>query len=68
MDIIIQIGSVSQTNKGRRALQSVSIRSKMVKTDSVASGGCAWGLRFDEKDFQAASVVLMKEGVRYEML
>ncbi len=68
MDTLFRIGSTSQTSKARSLLQARSIPAKMVKTDSLGAGGCAWGLRFDKRYYYEATDALTKAGIRYEVL
>lgn len=68
MDTLFRIGSTSQTTKARSLLQALSIKARMVKTDSFGADGCAWGLRFDKRFYYEAADALTKAGIRYEVL
>lgn len=69
MEVVLRIGSTSQTIKARRALLSGSVYSRMVKTEYASiGGGCSWGLRIERRDIYTAQRILDGQGIFYEIL
>lgn len=62
---VISLESVTYATKAKRLLSQNGIASKVVKLSSTKSGGCQYGIEFDEKDYLDIALLLKNAGMKY---
>ena len=69
MNRIVLIGSMTSTQKAKRALNAKGMHVHLTKTDNSTRGdGCAYGLEIGETDLLTACAILRASGIDYRIL
>ncbi len=63
---LIKIGSITYALKARKALLSIGVRTRLIKTSSD-SNGCAYSIEFSEEQLYTVIAELKRQGIDYEL-
>ncbi len=62
---IITLESVTYATKAKKLLSQNGIKVRVVKLSSTKSGGCTYGIEFDEADYLDIALYLKNAGLVY---
>lgn len=65
MNQTIIIGSLTYTQKAKRALMSAGIRGRLIQLEDGTRRGCAYGIEIPEADYLTSIAILRREGIVY---
>ena len=63
---LIKIGTITYALKIKKALYSLGIRVRVIRT-SADSNGCAYSIEFPEEHLLTVIAELKKHGIKYEL-